>query len=80
MKKSFTSTGHLDTVGNTDLKKKFGSGTPKYTFGISNKKESFIDYMNPSAPSRSRDLRNQPGPGQYSSHNINLERNKSQWR
>lgn len=78
MKKSFTSSINLDQCSQSDLKKKFGSGTPKYSFGRDTKvKESFVDYM---STSRSKNLKKLPGPANYEPNNINLNRNHSQWR
>jgi len=81
MKKSFTSSINLNQNSTSELKKKFGSGTPKYSFKKDLKiKESFVDYLDASKPSKSRELRNIPGPGKYEPNNVNLNRNNSQWR
>jgi hypothetical protein len=80
MKKSFTSSIDLSQKSTSDLKKKFGTGTPKYTFNKDIKvKESFVDYLDKSKPSKSRELRNTPGPGKYEPNNVNLNRNHAQW-
>ena len=66
MKKSFTTSIDLSQKSSSDLKKKFGTGTPKYSFNKDIKiKESFVDYLDKSRPLKSKELRNTPGPGNY---------------
>ena len=79
--KTFASSIDFDKSTITELKKKFGSGTPRYTFSKEIKvKESFVDYLDKSHRSKSRDLRNTPGPGKYEPNTILVRRNPSQWR
>ena len=74
MKKTFSMNFNNNSKTTSDLKKKFGSGTPKFTFSKETKtKESFVDIV--SSRSKSKDLKNNPGPGKYEPSDNYLKRN-----
>lgn len=48
------------------LKKKFGSGSPLFSFGLGTRiKEDFVEYMSQTQPINVKDIRELPGPNNY---------------
>jgi len=64
------------------LKKKFGSGSPLFSFGGAERvKENIVDYMNNSCVIGSNKSKEIPGPGNYNpNHEITKKRTSSAWR
>ena len=64
------------------LKKKFGSGSPQFSFGGAERvKNSIVDYMNNSTVVGSNIVKDLPGPGDYNpNREATMKRTSSAWR
>jgi len=65
-----------------NLKKKFGSGSPQFSFGGAERvKNSIVDYMNNSCVVPSGRVKDLPGPGDYNPQpEATMKRTSSAWR
>ena len=63
------------------LKKKFGSGSPLFSFGLGTRiKEDFVEYMSQTQPINIKDIRELPGPANYSPKPEKLNKAAFSWR
>jgi len=71
----------VPSIVESSLKKKFGSGSPQYSFGSEQRVKSlFIDYMSQNAEINSKSIKGIPGPGNYNPKLELLQRQASSWR
>lgn len=65
----------------SSLKKKFGSGSPQFSFGSGPRiKEDFVDYMSQTQTVNPKDKKGLPGPGNYDPQPEKLKKAASSWR